>query len=445
LLCRALALALALPTVALVTGPPTGAVAAGAATCHGRPATIVGTAGDDRLVGTDGPDVIVGLGGNDRVWGAQGNDRLCGGLGADDLLGGSGDDRLYGGPGGRQHRQREGITLVTGDRLDGGPGDDLLAAHVDYGRHAALRRPDTVTYRDSDGPVQVDLGAGTADGDGHDTIAGIDGLRVLGSAYDDVLTGSARHDYLDGGAGDDRLSGRGRADALIAGGGDDTVTGGSGGDMEFSDRGADTLSGQAGRDLLGVFSAAGSTVHGGRGPDVVVSTLTSQSGDVLDGGPGRNGLELLSLLSPDQHAAIGVDRTSGTAVAQAGTTTTKVAFSGFGAFGLLGAGAWSFQGTDEADEVQVIEGSLHASTAGGDDFLDGDKRDDTLDGGLGTDTAFGGGGTNTCLDTEKGNCDGYPGMRPARSLSTWLGEAQALRGVPGVHRMLEAVRRAPLR
>ena len=46
---------------------------AGAATptCGGRPATHIGTPGDDVLVGTNGDDVMVGRGGNDVLRGRQ--------------------------------------------------------------------------------------------------------------------------------------------------------------------------------------------------------------------------------------------------------------------------------------------------------------------------------------------------------------------------------------
>ncbi|HSG79152.1 MAG TPA: CapA family protein, partial [Acidimicrobiia bacterium] len=65
-----------------------------AASCGGRPATIVGTDGDDVLVGTDGPDVIAGRGGRDIIWGRGGDDILCGGPGMDVLLGGPGADTI---------------------------------------------------------------------------------------------------------------------------------------------------------------------------------------------------------------------------------------------------------------------------------------------------------------------------------------------------------------
>lgn len=87
---------------------------AGAPTCAGRTATIVGTAGHDELRGTTGPDVIVGRGGSDDIEARAGNDVVCGNLGNDELEGGRGNDRLYGGPG---H-----------DEAEGGPGRDVCVA-----------------------------------------------------------------------------------------------------------------------------------------------------------------------------------------------------------------------------------------------------------------------------------------------------------------------------
>jgi uncharacterized repeat protein (TIGR01451 family) len=70
------------------------------ARCFGKPATICGTSGRDRLTGTAGRDVIVGLQGNDTITGLDGNDLICGGSGKDTLVGGRGRDRLDGGRGG---------------------------------------------------------------------------------------------------------------------------------------------------------------------------------------------------------------------------------------------------------------------------------------------------------------------------------------------------------
>jgi uncharacterized delta-60 repeat protein len=88
-----------------------------APTCQGRPATIVGTEGNDRLKGTRKADVVVALGGADVVKGLDGDDVVCGGAGNDRLQGGAGRDRLYGEAG--------------KDRLVGGSGKDRLVGGPD--------------------------------------------------------------------------------------------------------------------------------------------------------------------------------------------------------------------------------------------------------------------------------------------------------------------------
>jgi RTX calcium-binding nonapeptide repeat (4 copies) len=88
-------------------------------TCNGKPATIVGTNGNDVRGGTAGKDVIVGLGGSDRLLGLAGNDVLCGGVGKDILNGGKGNDMLFGEAGRDALKGGEGK-----DKLKGGPGKD---------------------------------------------------------------------------------------------------------------------------------------------------------------------------------------------------------------------------------------------------------------------------------------------------------------------------------
>ncbi len=119
--------------------------------CNGKPATLVGTEGNDFLIGTSGDDVIVGLGGNDRIDGLGGNDTICGGNGFDRLWGRGGRDWIDGGP--------------DGDRISGGGGRDKL-----FG------------------------------GTGNDTLRGNQGA--------DVLRGGGGRDRLDGGSGTDACKGR---------------------------------------------------------------------------------------------------------------------------------------------------------------------------------------------------------------------------------------------
>ncbi len=80
----------------------------------GVPVTLRGGPGNDRLSGGASVlgDRLIGGPGDDVLSGMGGPDVLYGGPGNDTLIGGQGDDKLYGGPG--------------DDKLFGGPGNDQL-------------------------------------------------------------------------------------------------------------------------------------------------------------------------------------------------------------------------------------------------------------------------------------------------------------------------------
>jgi Ca2+-binding RTX toxin-like protein/uncharacterized protein YjiK len=166
---------------------------------HGGTGNDIVTGGklDDQVAGDDGEDTLTGGDGNDTLDGGGWQDRLDGGAGNDTLLGGGSSDILIGGLG--------------DDRLDGGSSVDT----VDYSAAAA---------------VTVNLLAGTATGDGNDTLIAIE--NVIGSAFNDTITGNTAANGLDGGGGNDILRG---------GEGNDTLTGGAGLDQLFGDAGHDTL------------------------------------------------------------------------------------------------------------------------------------------------------------------------------------------------------------
>jgi uncharacterized repeat protein (TIGR01451 family) len=99
--------------------------------CGGKPATIVGTAGDDVITGTEQRDVISALGGNDQVNSLGGKDVICGKSGKDKLKGKADGDLIKGGGGRDTGKGGGGDDEIKGgpkrDRLRGGSGDDLLA------------------------------------------------------------------------------------------------------------------------------------------------------------------------------------------------------------------------------------------------------------------------------------------------------------------------------
>lgn len=268
--------------------------------CFGQAATIVGTPGDDRLVGTGEDDVIVGLGGNDVIlarggwdWvcAGDGDDLVVGGWGADNVRGLDGNDTIYG-----EYRQTsrnraiascyEGFAAATSvaacyDNLEGGRGDDVIAAGPDYDQlrggpgtdilrgqgsfdglnggagndiiRGGASSSDTVTYRNSPAAIHADLAADMATGHGDDILLAVE--EIVGSHYDDVLYGDDGKNWLAGGddrgsrVGDDILVGRGGPDRMSGAAGDDRMWGGPGRDSLFGDGGIDRLDGGLERDL----------------------------------------------------------------------------------------------------------------------------------------------------------------------------------------------------
>jgi Ca2+-binding RTX toxin-like protein len=200
------------------------------ALCLGRPATIVGTNGNDTIVGTNGVDVILGLGGDDDIRGLGGNDLICGGGGNDRVRGGNGSDRIAGGSGNDVVFGDGGSDTVFGgdgwDSVRGGQGADALHG-----------------------------------GDGKDRLLGGGGEdQLFGDLGHDDLFGGSNNDLLEGGPGQDGLYGNLGNDTLKGQAHKDTLGGGSGNDKLFGGGGPDTLAGGPGNDIhnggLGVDTCA---------------------------------------------------------------------------------------------------------------------------------------------------------------------------------------------
>jgi Ca2+-binding RTX toxin-like protein len=299
--------------------------------CDGKPATIVGTAGDDVLKGTDGDDVIVGGGGDDLIKGRGGNDTICGRNGSDTLVGGPGNDVLLGGNG--------------------------------Y---------DRVGYGLAPAGVEVDLGSGVATGWGSDRLGSMESVR--GSAFDDHIIGNGASNSLWGSDGDDLLIGRGGSDSLNGGPGDDDLRGNAGNDTVDGWQGDDRLDGGAGGDLLRGQSGHDALI-GGPGND----RLRGQSGhDTLIGGPGDDRLDGgigSDWVSFKNAPGLGGNYRDGVRVDLAiGTTSTG-------------------DGHDTLESVENIIGSPRGDSLDGDDFrniIRGGDGQDGIEGRGGGDQLFGG-------------------------------------------------------
>ena len=192
---------------------------------------ISGDAGNDKLGGGAGDDVVTGGDGKDAIDGGAGNDAIDGGTGSDAIKGGAGDDDLTGGDGKDSLGGGDGSDTLLGglgdDSLDGGKGNDILLAGQDLGNDklGGGTGEDLVDYSAASTGMTIDLRIGVAFGTATPAASGTDKLSgiedVLGSGFDDVITGSAGNNKLDGAAGNDTLTGGKGADTLTGGAGND--------------------------------------------------------------------------------------------------------------------------------------------------------------------------------------------------------------------------------
>jgi hypothetical protein len=165
----------------------------------------VGTSGEDVLVGTARADVIVGKGGNDDIRGRGGGDLICAGGGNDFVSGDGGSDRIVG---------NGGSDILSGaggaDELEGAAGVDVIAGGPGDDHHSGGGDLDLVAFLASPQPVYADLVYGVAQGEGDDTLTGVEAL--YGSDFDDTLYGDGGMNAFFGGPGDDDFYGDGGSD-----------------------------------------------------------------------------------------------------------------------------------------------------------------------------------------------------------------------------------------
>ena len=209
-------------------------------------ATVWGSDFDDVLSGSDagGPEglyeTFVGFAGDDVLSGLGGDDSFQGGEGNDSIDGGDGNDFIEGGPG--------------DDQIEGGLGFDWL------------------DLQQAPGPLSVDLSAGTASGEGTDSLSGVE--AVFGSAFDDTLTGDEVRNQLYGECAVQCLCENEPCpfgnDTIHGGGGDDFVAGGYGDDQLFGEDGNDELDGWQGDDYLDGGPGT-DTLYAGAGTDTCVN------------------------------------------------------------------------------------------------------------------------------------------------------------------------------
>lgn len=343
---------------------------------------VIGSAYDDYLLGDSQANTLDGGAGNDVLEGREGDDVLTGGAGHDTLVGGVGSDTLIGGEG-----------------------------------------RDTVSYANAAAAISVDLVLGGTVGEAlGDVLTDVE--NVIGSDYDDVISGDIADNELFGGDGLDTLSGNEGDDALYGGGGDDTLSGGNDDDLLQGGLGADILDGGAGNDTASYEAAATSltidladasnntgeavgdtftsieNVRGSSFDDAIVGDSQDnrlyglEGNDALSGGLGNDTLHG-GEGSDDLQGGDGADSLYGNAGDDvlAGGAGDDTLYGGNGADHLLaGEGDDTLYGGEGGDVLEGGAGADELYGDAGDDTLSGNEGDDVLSGGSGNDSLAGGGG-----------------------------------------------------
>ncbi|MEM1297977.1 MAG: calcium-binding protein [Pseudomonadota bacterium] len=391
--------------------------------------TLTGLLGNDTLFGGLGGDVLYGGEGNDTLRGGEseffiGDDFSLIGIGADTdvLFGGAGNDVLDG--------------MAGNDTLNGGAGADSLDGGAGV---------DTVTYASAAEGVGVNFATGVGTGGAAgDAFANLEIL--LGSNFDDALTGGAGGDTILGNGGNDTIEGGAGADSLDGGVGLDTlsyanasdgiafnfISGSTSGDAAGDNvANFETVVGSAFDDFLG---AEGPALVAGSGNDVLTSVrgrsdaFGGQGDDTIsifrqptaeirtyDGGEGVDELVLSSANDVDLRTdnVTGFEALSFTSTRSAAFTASQAAqFQQFDAgftdsvrvniemgseqvFNLANATITGLQLPGSGfvitgdDDAETITGSSVADTISGNgnnDSIDGGAGADSLDGGEGIDT-----------------------------------------------------------
>lgn len=382
---------------------------------------LEGTEADDLVISDEGNivDVINAGNGNDTVYSAAGNDELNGGDGDDILNGGIGNDVINGNDG--------------NDILIGGVGNDILNGGNGF---------DTADYSMAGSSVAVSLAAGTATGgDGSDTLSNVE--NIIGSYYNDTLSGNTFANIIQGGIGNDTLSGGGSIgdsndtvsysdavsavtvslnttsaqnttsagtdtisnfenligssynDTLTGSGSSNTIEGGDGDDVMDGGFSTDTVSyAHATAGVTVDLSVTGSQNTVGAGWDTLISfdnIIGSAYNDTLTGNPSANVIE--GGLGDDILTGGASTDTASYASATSGVTVS-LAISGTQNTGVTG--------TDTLSLFENLLGSAYNDTltgSTGNNVLTGGDGNDILEGGAGNDTLVGGNGSDTAAYT----------------------------------------------
>ena len=337
----------------------------------------------DTLSGDGGPNTIRGLGANDVINGRAGDDALDGGAGTDTVSVESASSPTDVNLEGERSVGDGTDSLISFEVAIGSPFNDVLTGTASANTLDGGLGEDTVDYSNSIGGVNLNLQTNVVTGaGGTDTVTGVE--NAVGSIYDDVLVGNTRPNRLEGGTGDDTLNGAGESDILDGGQGLDTVDYTAASTNILVDLASGEAHGRGDDTLAGLENALMGT-----GNDVLRGTAQANT---LDGGTGHDRIEGRAG-DDDLDGGAGtdtVDFSSATARVSVNLTLQRA----------LGAG------TDALLAFEDVRGGS------GPDLLSGDGAANRLDGGAGNDVLRGKGADDALIGAGGSDTVDYSGFSP---------------------------------
>jgi Ca2+-binding RTX toxin-like protein len=412
---------------------------------------VVGSAFADNITGDNNTNIIAGVAGNDTIEGLAGNDSLYGDSDSDFLAGNAGNDLIDGGTEIDTATYENSPAAVTvnidetqnysnnstdpvdiepdftinagtakdgygntdtlknleniigsefadiligntsNNYIQGIAGNDLLIGNAGNDTLDGGSDIDTASYRRDPMRAVVNLEQNTAnDGFGNtDKLFNIE--NVVGSTFNDEITGDAKANTITSGDGNDLIFGRNGNDSIYGETGNDSIFAEVGDDLIVGGKDADTLDGGAGDDTASYFNSE---------TGVAVSLLTGKGwlgdakGDTLTQIENLIGSEFIDTLIGD-NGNNRIDGLAGTDIIDGGLGNDTID-GGFDRDRILGsAGNDLLYGKAGVDYIDGGEGNDYLDGGTENDQLYSQQGNDTIDGGDGNDYGEGGDGDDS--------------------------------------------------
>jgi Ca2+-binding RTX toxin-like protein len=240
---------------------------------------------------------------------------------------------------------------------------------------------DSISYVASTEGVNLDLSLASTDpSNTGDVLISIE--IVLGSSFNDTITGSGEGNVVDGRIGDDLIFGGDGADSVYGGANNDTVFGGNGSDIVDGGDGDDFLSPGGGND----------SVYGGAGSDVL-SFIDYDDGVTVWGDSGKVETDRGIVTFRSIETFVGSNFNDRFSLGLLDSTVSGL--GGDDIFDVLVGGRHNIDGGDGNDSVTIYRGSVAVRAGSGNDRVVCFTSGLNVDGGGGDDWIMSSGNGNT--------------------------------------------------